>query len=392
VVSALVLAAVIAAGLTGLGLSHRLPQATLPAPRTVGTVPVTVPLTSTAFSFPAGYGLPHDLVADQAGAGVWFPAESAGEVRLFHWDATSGALTSLLLLSSPTVATTFYLGEGSVFAMQGRWAVVGTSTPAAGAAPILLDADTVSGTVQTLSLPDPGTGTMAAGADPHTVQAAAIAADGRVAYALTAESGVGIWNPASGTYSSIPVPGGGDADDLAFAPDGTLVMAVDGNGFGAPDEVAIATTGGTATLLGGVGGGLLSPDADGVLVRTSSGVRQVFPSGAVTAPSVAAPGTVYADDPVVETASGRYVVATDTGVDIEGTTTERFRLPTSVQTCGFSYFPPAGNVLGWTPPPASASCTFPGFPISLGADAADNIWIIASGDNQDMQLIPARAY
>lgn len=390
--SALILATVIAAGLTGLGLSHRLPQAASPAPRTLGTVPVPIPQTTAAFAFPAGYGLPHDLVADQSGAGVWFPAELAGQVRLFHWAATTGALSSTPLLSSPTVATTFYLGEGSVFAMQGQSAVVGTSTPTAGAAPTLLYSDTASGAVQTLSLPDPGTGATASGTGPHTVRAAAIAADGRVAYALAAETGVGIWSPASDTYSSIPVPGGGDADDLAFAPGGTLVMAVDGSGLGAPDEVAIATTDGTETLLGGVGGGLLSSDADGVLVRTASGVRQVFASGAVAAPSVTAPGTVYANDPVVETSSGRYVVATDTGVDIEGTTTQRFRLPTSVQTCGYSYFPPAGNVLGFTPPPADASCTFPGFPISLGVDAANNIWIIASGDNQDMQLIPSHAY
>jgi hypothetical protein len=63
-----------------------------------------------------------------------------------------------------------------------------------------------------------------------------------------------------------------------------------------------------------------------------------------------------------------------------------------VQTCGYFYFPPAGNVLGWTPPPAGGSCTFPGFPVSLGVDAADNIWIIASGDDQGMQLIPAGSY
>ena len=390
--AALVLAAVSAAGLSVAGLSQRSPQGTVPPPVTIGAVPVPVPLTSTAFSFPAGYGLPHALVADPAGAGVWFPAESASAVRLFHWNQATGSLTSIAVLSGPTVATTFYLGPGSVFAMQGSTAVIGTSTPAGGNAPLLLYVNTTSGAVRKLSLPAPEAGSTE-GDDRHVVQAASIAPDGQVAYSLAAMPGIGIWAPTSNSFSAIAVPGGGDADDLAFAPDGTLVMAVDGNGSGAPDHVAISTASGGSTILGGVGGGLLATDATGVLLRTADGVRQVFSSGAVTAPSITAPPTVNADAPVIETPAGRYVVATDSGVDIQGSAkAQTFRLPTSVQTCGYFYFPPAGNVLGWTPPPAGGSCTFPGFPVSLGVDAADNIWIIASGADQGMQLIPAGSY
>ncbi len=300
-------------------------------------------------------------------------------MRLFHWAATTGALSSTPLLSSPTVATTFYLGEGSVFAMQGQSAVVGTSTPTAGAAPTLLYSDTASGAVQTLSLPDPGTGATASGTGPHTVRAAAIAADGRVAYALAAETGVGIWSPASDTYSSIPVPGGGDADDLAFAPGGTLVMAVDGSGLGAPDEVAIATTDGTETLLGGVGGGLLSSDADGVLVRTASGVRQVFASGAVAAPPSPPRGpstrtTRSSKHHRAGMSSPPTPVSTSRGQPPSASASPPRCRPAATRTSR-----PRATCCGFTPPPADASCTFPGFPISLGVDAANNIWIIASG-------------
>jgi hypothetical protein len=285
---------------------------------------------------PPGYDKPIDLVPDPLSPGVWYLAASPDDVSLFHFDESTGGLTSYSLGDPRTNAALDFGDEASI-------AVGSSGAVWVGAQQTLFHVQTDSGAVTSVDVPPPTDNEYAEEHRPpairgfHGIVGIAVSpVTGDVAIAMEAARSIVIYDPVTQMFSQLALPNWDDPASIAYTSDGVLaVCAISSGVFGtidlfSPSEATVQRSSMDAMFVSG--------DGNYILVTGSNAITTLLPGAAGTAPTEtqlydapAPPDPAAIDFEVAAAAggSGVAVSATLTGlVVLDRGTEDALTLPT----------------------------------------------------------------
>jgi len=195
-------------------------------------------------TLPEGYNPITSLAGDPGGSGVWFWDDTKSDLSIFRVDS-QGNLQSWPVLS----------GAANVFQAISGFAVTSAGIAWLGINSTLTRLDSSSGAARTWQIPPPADNPAAESYQPsgqqgqHMVQGIAVASDSsHVAIAMSNASSVEIFDPSAGTFTQIAMPAASDDPvGVAYAPDGTLGIAVASYTTHREDSALLVPPGGAAS-------------------------------------------------------------------------------------------------------------------------------------------------
>ncbi len=348
---------------------------------------------------PAGYDAITEIAGDPSRTGVWFWDSSATQVTLFHVDG-NGTMTSWPVLTGSMFQNEQALSGIAVSASGTVWFGMNTT---------LVELDPRTGKVDRWSIPVPGANSVAEGFEPpnlagiEAVEALAVAPGGQVAIAMSSSTGVEIFDPNAGTFTTVTLPTSGDEPlSVAYASDGTLAVGMTDlstggkatgielvSANGATRSVSVAFPGSAWTIAPYSASEFIVGSVHPSLVGTNGTVRELAVPATLVGSDSGSPMVVFSngevagltDDGLVEFPSD---AATPNEAEAQSVTVS---LPRP-KTCPASV--PSLIPLQGSPPvlPSTTtstapnttttmpSCPAPAFDI-MALDGAGNLWIVS---------------
>lgn len=353
------------------------------------STPIT-PVVPAATQPPASYGTPLALAADQTTSGLWYLAGTSTDVSLFHWNGSTSQLTSYSL-GSPQTNTALIIGAEVGLAVTAGEVWVGSRDT-------LFELDTDTGNITSVAVPAPTENPYVESHRPasirgfHGIESIAVSpANGDVAVAMEGAQSVAVYDPTSGTFSSVELPDSDAPVSVAYASDGTLAVSAVAWPSGREGVVDLVPTSGGGINRSTMDVDFVSSDGANILGTGALQISQVDPSGS-NGPDTSAlytasgPPAAGAIDPEVSAVGGPGVVVAGTTSGFVvlrvGQAAEILNLP-SVACVPFG-LPVASTAV------QSGPTTCQTTPTAIAVDGSGNIWFIPNVG--PLSEIPAGTY